>query len=78
MKPHAPQVRGGVCERFGSIDLSPTDRFGARLIVTRMLIESEIEILWQIFLRKVDSETIFLTRYSIESSNMSLAEFEAD
>ena len=44
----------------------------------RMLIESEIEILWQIFLRKVDSETIFLTRYSIESSNMSLAEFEAD
>ena len=47
------------------------------LIVTRMLTEDEIEILWQTFLR-VGIEAIFLTGCLIESSYMSLAEFKAD
>ena len=45
--------------------MSPIDRLGARLIVKRMLTKGEIEILWQIFLRGVDSETIFLNRCPI-------------
>ena len=48
---------------YGRGDLSPIDLLGARLIVTRMLTEGEI--LWQIFLRGVDSETIFLNRCPI-------------
>ena len=59
-------------------DLSPIDRLGSQLIVTRMMTEGGIEILWPFFLRRVDIETIFLNRCSTESSNKSLAEFEAD
>ena len=79
MKPHARQVRGGVERKICTMKGAVTShRLGARLIVSGMLTESEIEILWQIFLRRVDSETIFLNRRSIESSNSSLTEFEAD
>ena len=72
--------RGGQKDLYykGSGDLSPAHRLGARLIVKKMLTRGEIEILWQFFLRRVDIETIFLNRCSIESSNMSLAEFEED
>ena len=37
-----------------------------------------IDILWQIFVRRVDWETILSNRCLIESSNTLLAEFEAD
>ena len=40
--------------------------------------KSKWKFLWQIFPRRMDSVTIYLTRCLIESSNMSLAKFEAE